>query len=324
MAEMGEDQSRRLRGCWITNITRDGCLCVPKNLVEAMRGSSGDFHVTSTTGDHGRLYTMAAWQAIEDKLAQIPSSNIAKQKYLFRTSYYGMSATILGNRLQLSPILLESAQLRREAIIIGTEDHLRFYSLEHLNKMVHRGSLKLEEMESIAEIDSTDSTNDSILAAIDLSHRQELVDLLTTCRKECAAYVARHAESVFEVRPRIFEIIISEVMKSCGFEVELTAQTRDGGVDLIAVHRDAFGISTRYVVECKRWSAERRVSIDLVRALYGAKEIYKADHAIYVTTASFTRDTWSLSRTGQLRNVTLVDFEKLKEWFELYLKSQTS
>lgn len=128
--------------------------------------------------------------------------------------------------------------------------------------------------------------------------------------KESALYIARHLEAVFEVKPRIFEIIIAEVMKGCGFEVELTAQTRDGGVDIIAVHKDVFGIPTRYVVECKWWASKKRVSIDLVRALYGAKEIHQADQAVYVTTASYTRDTWNLCRTGQLRNVTLVDFER--------------
>src|SRR5260370_11198462 len=112
-------------------------------------------------------------------------------------------------------------------------------------------------------------------------------------------------------------------MKSCGFEVELTARTRDGGVDIIAVHKDALGIRTRYVAECKKWASKRKVSIELVRAFYGAKEIHQADQAVYVTTASFTQDAWRLCETGQLRNMTLIDFERLQEWFGEYLKSQS-
>jgi restriction endonuclease Mrr len=106
--------------------------------------------------------------------------------------------------------------------------------------------------------------------------------------------------------------------------VELTAQTRDGGVDMIAVHKEVFGIATRYVIECKRWSRGRKVTIDLVRALYGAKEAHKADQAIYVTSATFTKHAWNISKTGQLRNVTLIDFEGLREWFETYLKSEAA
>ncbi len=290
------------------------------SLGKTMRGP--DFHVTSTTGDYGRLYPIEAWQDIEDKLALVPHGNRAVHKFLMRTAYYGMRSTFVSNRVQLTATLRESANLNGEAIVLGADDHLRVFSLEHLNKMVQRGKLNPEEMESIAGLDSTKTGNHSVLAAIDLSRRQELLDVLTKCRKESALYIARHPEAAFGMRPRIFEVIIAEVMKSCGFEIELTAQTRDGGVDIIAVHKDVFGIPTRYVVECKRWASERRVSIDLVRALYGAKEIYQADQAIYVTTASFTRDTWNLCRTGQLRNVTLVDFERLREWFEQYLKSQ--
>lgn len=109
-------------------------------------------------------------------------------------------------------------------------------------------------------------------------------------------------------------------MKSLGFEVELTAQTRDGGADIIALHRDKLGIQTRYLVECKRWKQERKVSVDFVRALYGVKEINKADHAVFVTTGRFTRDAYALAKTGRARNLTLVDYEKLQEWFKNYLK----
>jgi restriction endonuclease Mrr len=119
----------------------------------------------------------------------------------------------------------------------------------------------------------------------------------------------------------VFEFVVAEVLQGCGYEIELTAQTRDGGVDLTAIRKDVLGITTRYVVECKRYAKARKVTVELVRALYGAKEAHRADQAIFVTSSRFTPDSWKLCSTGQLRNMTLVDFEKLQEWFAVYLKT---
>ena len=147
-----------------------------------MRGPSR-FHVTSTTGDYGRVYPMETWQDIEDKLALVSSQNRAKRKFLLRTTYYGTPSSPVNNGVQLSGTLLESAKIKGEAIVLGADDHLRVFSLEHLNEMVQRGKLEPTEVESIAGLDSAKIENHSVLAAIDLSRRQELLDLLTKCRK---------------------------------------------------------------------------------------------------------------------------------------------
>jgi len=316
--------NRPLLGSWITSITEDGNLCLPKRLRKTIGFLSPQLYVTSTTGEYGRVYPKEAWDTIEEKLARLPSENAAKKKFLLRTGYWGTYSTLGKSGVELPALLRESAKLEREVIVIGLDDHLGVYSLKCLNEMVLLGRLKRQEIEFVAELDPHNTVNNSILAGIDLSRREELFDVLALCRKEVAGYIAEHADAVFDLRPRVFEIIIAEVMKSCGFEVELTAQTRDGGVDMIAVHKEVFGIATRYVIECKRWSRGRKVTIDLVRALYGAKEAHKADQAIYVTSATFTKHAWNISKTGQLRNVTLIDFEGLREWFETYLKSEAA
>jgi len=287
-----------------------------------MSESCSSFYITSLTGDHARLYTMKWWETINEILDRVSFTNPSKRKFLFRTSYFGMSSAFDNNSVQLPPTLCEKAKLKQEAIIVGVSDHLRVYSLKHLNEMVQSGNLKFDEIGPIAEIDLTNTSNDTILAAIDICHRCDFLKVLAKCREETALYIARHPDAVFDVTSRIFEVIIAEVMKSCGFEVELTVRTRDGGVDVKAVHKDVFGISTRYVIECKKWARGKKISVDLVRALYGTKQIHQADQAIFITTASFSPDTWNLSETGVLRNLTLVDFERLQEWFKIYLNSR--
>ena len=312
---------KQFRGSWITRVMDDGSLRIPKRLQKAIGALSAKVYVTSTTGEYGRIYRTEEWERIEQDLAVIPSVNRAKRKFLLRTSYWGGQSTLSETGLALPQRLRESANLEEEVIVIGLVNHLGVYSLRLLNEMVLLGRLRRKEIESVAELDPDETSNESILAEVDLSQRQELLEVLTTCRREIARYIAQHSETIFDVRPRVFEIIVAEVMQSCGFEVDLTARTRDGGVDIIAVHKDAFGIPTRYVVECKKWSSKRKVTINLVRALYGAKEVHKADQAIYVTTATFTKDAGKICSTGQLRNLSLIDFEKLREWFEIYLRS---
>jgi restriction system protein len=288
-----------------------------------MGGASAHFYVTSVYGECGLLFTLDGWEAVEKKLARMSSYLPAKQKFLTWTNYYGQVSRFNEEGLQLPVTLRKAAGLRQETILLGVNDRLKIYSLQDLNKLVCLGKVERQDMEILAEIDPNSDARNSILAAIDLTQRQDLLEALSKCRRETALYIARHPDAVFEVRPRVFEVIIAEVMRSFGFEVELTAQTRDGGVDIIAVYKDSLGIRTRYVVECKKWDSKRKVSIELVRAFYGAKEIHQADQAVYVTTASFTQDAWNLCETGQLRNLTLVTFERLQEWFREYLKSQS-
>ena len=313
------------RGSWITTVSDEGTLSIPQNLRKRAGQYLGSVFITSTTGDSGRIYSMLAWLSIQEKLDKVSDANRAKRKFLLRTSYFGAEQTLGPNGLQLIDTLRESAGLKRHVILVGSGDYLEVYSLPLLNQKVRDGRFEFEELaplvEPLVEIDPKLRSRNVLLAGIDLSQRRELSELLAACRREITRYVATHTEKVFKLKPRVFEFVLAEVFESCGYEVELTAQTRDGGVDLIAIRKDVLGITSRYVVECKRWAKERKVTVELVRALYGAKEAHRAHQAIFVTSSSFTPDSWKLCTTGQLRNMTLVDFEKLQEWLAVYLKT---
>jgi restriction system protein len=63
--------------------------------------------------------------------------------------------------------------------------------------------------------------------------------LFTSIEREVLAYFGRHPELLHSLPPRKFEEVIASVFRQGGFEVELTPETRDGGIDIIAVRRDA-------------------------------------------------------------------------------------
>jgi len=95
-------------------------------------------------------------------------------------------------------------------------------------------------------------------------------------------------EALVKLSPRDFEGFIAELWRRFGYEVELTAQTRDGGRDIIAARRAETDI--RILLECKRYTPPNKVGVELVRALYGVKAHERASKAILATSSSFTAD----------------------------------
>jgi HJR/Mrr/RecB family endonuclease len=87
---------------------------------------------------------------------------------------------------------------------------------------------------------------------------------------------------------RKFEELIAGLFEGFGYEVELTAQTRDGGYDIVAVRRAE--MTTRSLIECKRYSSDNKVGVGVVRQLRGVVTSSDATNGIVATTATFTRD----------------------------------
>ncbi|AZB11943.1 hypothetical protein EG344_23830 [Chryseobacterium sp. G0162] len=56
-------------------------------------------------------------------------------------------------------------------------------------------------------------------------------------------------------------------MRSKGFDVTLTLQTRDGGKDIIALYKSPFG-HQMFIVECKKYNEENKFGVELVRGKY--------------------------------------------------------
>ena len=84
-----------------------------------------------------------------------------------------------------------------------------------------------------------------------------------------------------------FEVLIADLFKAEGFDVELTNRTCDGGYDVVAVRSEPLGL--RFLVECKRPKPGGKIGVRIVRELLGVKTTNRATKAILVTTGHFTR-----------------------------------
>jgi MraZ protein len=115
----------KLRGNCPAKVDEKGRLKIPSVFLDELKEYGNQFYITSTTGETARIYPMKVWSEIEDKLAQKPSADVAKRKFLMRTSYFGQVAELDGQgRLLLPAVLREAAQTMGEVDVFGTLNYL--------------------------------------------------------------------------------------------------------------------------------------------------------------------------------------------------------
>ena len=121
-----------------------------------------------------------------------------------------------------------------------------------------------------------------------------------------------------DLKPREFEKIIAELLRSQGFETELTKQTRDGGYDIRAFCKIDGQFPMKFLVECKRYREDRKVGVEIVRAFKQVVFEEGANKGILVATSYFTKD----AKDKQQETPWLLDYrdkDAVMKWIEDYL-----
>ncbi len=100
-----------------------------------------------------------------------------------------------------------------------------------------------------------------------------------------------------------FELLIGESFRQAGYDVvETGGGGADGGVDLILKKG-----GERFLVQCKQWRA-LKVSVSVVRELYGVMTDQGAAGGFVVTSGRFTDDASSFAKG---KNIDLIDGDAL-------------
>jgi CheY-like chemotaxis protein len=100
--------------------------------------------------------------------------------------------------------------------------------------------------------------------------------------------IVRNPMDLLSMSPRQFEEFVAGIWEGFGYQVELTARTRDQGRDVIAIRNAEARL--RFLIECKRYSPDNKVGIGIVRSLYGVVRDENATKGILATTSTFTKD----------------------------------
>lgn len=116
-------------------------------------------------------------------------------------------------------------------------------------------------------------------------------------------------EYVYNLEPCEFEEFVADVFRGFGFNAEVTQKTHDGGKDIVATFEMGGVLYTTYF-ECKRYSPDRPVGVEIVRELYAVMEMERVDKGVIVTTSHFTRGAVAEAQrlNGRIR---LIDFDEL-------------
>ena len=117
----------------------------------------------------------------------------------------------------------------------------------------------------------------------------------TKISEELIQYLIYDPQALHKLSPRKFEELVAYLMEKHGYEVTLTQQSKDGGVDIFALKKDDFG-SFLTIVDCKKYSPKNPVCVDVVRTMYGTLNVENASHGIIATTSRFTADAKKLAR----------------------------
>lgn len=154
---------------------------------------------------------------------------------------------------------------------------------------------------------------------LDEAPSKNSIVLLEDINEKLMFLIANNPLFMHQLGHRKFEEFIAKLFADRGYEVSLTKSTRDGGYDIFAKVKNAFSDFV-ILAECKKFSPDNKVGVEIVRGLYGVVEEHKANQGIIVTSSFFTKE----AQQTQLRigsRMALKDYNDLVEWIKPYSKS---
>ena len=80
--------------------------------------------------------------------------------------------------------------------------------------------------------------------------------------------------------------------------------------------KDISGVTTSWIIECKKYRKDRPVGVDIVRGLFGVKLDLKVANAMLATTSHFTKGVHDYKASRY--DLELRDYEGILEWINEY------
>ena len=143
-----------LRGNQPARIDEKGRLKIPAVFRADIEDSWGsDFYVTSITGQSVRVYPLAVWQDIEERLANLPAFNPTKKKFLDRANYFGQLTSMdKQGRILIAPLLRESAEMVGEVAVLGYLNYLDVWNNDRFLKRLEDEPFGEQDEQVISEL----------------------------------------------------------------------------------------------------------------------------------------------------------------------------
>jgi hypothetical protein len=140
------------------------------------------------------------------------------------------------------------------------------------------------------------------------------IEIVQEANEELIALLASNPTLMYGLHPRKFEEVVARLFEKQGFSVTLTPASKDGGFDFFAELQTPM-TSLLVMAECKRYSAERKVGIEVVRGLHSVLETNKANKALVITSSFFTAGAIEYQRVLGAK-MGLNDYNDLVKWLQ--------
>jgi MraZ protein len=142
-----------LRGNHPARIDDKGRLKIPngfRTFIESQFGT--ELFVTSVDGEHVRIYPKAIWEDIERKLAALPTTSPAKQRFLEQVNFWGQDVTLdKQGRLLLPQLLRVSAGMAGDVGVLGMQKYLAVWNQKRLLERFKKQPFSEDDARVLAE-----------------------------------------------------------------------------------------------------------------------------------------------------------------------------
>ncbi|MHB0981312.1 MAG: SNF2-related protein [Thermoleophilia bacterium] len=128
-------------------------------------------------------------------------------------------------------------------------------------------------------------------------------------QKQATRASTAQAPTYADMTGREFEVFVEGLFRDLGYETELTRESRDGGVDVIARRADVVGVTTTLYIQCKNHASP--IGVEVVRAIAGVVPVEDAGgRAAVICPAGFSTEAM---RFAEQRGIQLLDSNRLAE-----------
>jgi transcriptional regulator MraZ len=142
-----------LRGSYPAKIDDKGRLKIPnafRAVVEDQHGAG--LYLTSLSGDSVRIYPMAEWLAVEQRVSRMPSSHPARLKFLDRVNYFGQIGEFdVQGRVLIPARLREAAGVIGDVDVLGQISYLEVWSHERFVAKLKREPFTDDDARALAD-----------------------------------------------------------------------------------------------------------------------------------------------------------------------------
>ena len=143
-----------LRGNYTARMDEKGRLKIPAHFrrkIEEKYDSS--VYVTSLTGESVQIFPLKEWEIIEQKIALLPTTEIARRIYVTATSFYGQESEIDNQgRVLVHSLLRNKAEIYGDVSILGYLNHLDVWNQERIEQFLVQNPFSAEHESVLARL----------------------------------------------------------------------------------------------------------------------------------------------------------------------------